>query len=177
MRDDSTNPTSSGSTDLSALEPWVLGCSGTRQALSGYGLRLFLQQVHWLGEFAAGYVSGGCTGIDFYFGRACALRWPLRSHIVILPADRSRIGNWWSGMLNVQVIEMPSDSSYRDRNQEIVNRSDRLAAWPAGPEDHPSQRRSGTWQTIRMARRQHAMPPLVHALDSIPASLAPGSHR
>lgn len=42
---------------------------------------------------------------------------------------------------------------YLDRNHDIVNRSDRLIACPAGPETV----RSGTWSTVRYAYR-HGRP-------------------
>lgn len=40
---------------------------------------------------------------------------------------------------------------YRERNQDIVNASERLVATPGGMEE---ELRSGTWMTIRMARRK-----------------------
>ncbi len=40
--------------------------------------------------------------------------------------------------------------SYLDRNKAIVNRSDALIACPKGPEEL----RSGTWSTVRYARKQ-----------------------
>jgi hypothetical protein len=42
---------------------------------------------------------------------------------------------------------------YKTRNWNIVNVSDVLIACPAYPENDKGSRRSGTWQTVRMARR------------------------
>src|SRR5262249_19060923 len=74
-------------------------------------------------------------------------------HIVVVPADRSRVDPWWEGCPEVTVIEMPEGTTYRDRNAALVARSAAVFGLPAYPEDDPRSRRSGTWQTIRMARR------------------------
>lgn len=42
---------------------------------------------------------------------------------------------------------------YRTRNLDIVSVSDILIACPAYPEDNHKSGRSGTWQTVRMARQ------------------------
>lgn len=44
---------------------------------------------------------------------------------------------------------------YRLRNQDIVNACDVLVACVRWPEDDRRSKRSGTWQTIRMARAAH----------------------
>jgi hypothetical protein len=46
----------------------------------------------------------------------------------------------------------------------------RVGVWlarvfPQYPEDHPKSQRSGTWQTIRMARAAHATAPFVFPLE------------
>ncbi len=43
---------------------------------------------------------------------------------------------------------------YRVRNQSIVMMSGILVATPTGPEEAEDQRRSGTWMTVRMARKR-----------------------
>ena len=45
------------------------------------------------------------------------------------------------------------DKPYLDRNADIVSFSDALLAAPQYPESDPRSRRSGTWQTIRLARK------------------------
>lgn len=42
---------------------------------------------------------------------------------------------------------------YNERNQDIVDICDVLIAVPQWPEHYPQSQRSGTWQTIHMARR------------------------
>lgn len=106
---------------------------------------------------AAEYVTGGCVGGDAFIGRWLARRHPLAHHVVIVPADRSRVDEWWVRTdVELPVIEavyMPVGTTYADRNQAIVDRCAELVAFPRLPATHPGSRRSGTWQTVRMAHR------------------------
>ena len=53
---------------------------------------------------------------------------------------------------------------YKDRNQDIVNMgTGALLAAPAYPEDDRRSKRSGTWQTIRMARKNRRRIIIVYA--------------
>lgn len=134
---------------------YVLGGTGTRLVHS----ELRNETKGWIRdrvEFIrpTGIVTGGCVGFDHIMGEYCALRWPDLSHTVIVPADRSRVAAWWRqpNMTHVEVIEMPPGTTYRDRNVELVERSAVMLGQPDLPEDDPRSRRSGTWQTLRMAR-------------------------
>jgi hypothetical protein len=70
----------------------------------------------------------------------------------IVPADRSRVDPYWRDHCDT-FEEMPSGTDYRARNERIVELSDRLVALPEYPEDDHWSRRSGTWMTVRIARR------------------------
>ena len=48
---------------------------------------------------------------------------------------------------------MPWGTTYADRNYQLVHRGTMLFGFPAYPEKDPRSARSGSWQTIRMARR------------------------
>ena len=110
------------------------------------------------------YVSGGARGGDAYIGWFLAGKYPKARHTVIVPADRSQVNPWWQICpVPVEVIEMPEGTTYKDRNQAIVEKSGVLAGFPAHPEDHGQSRRSGTWQTIRIARKEK-MPVTWHTL-------------
>lgn len=100
------------------------------------------------------FVTGGCTGLDSFAGRWLWHWYPSARHLVIVPADRSRVDPWWEvpGRENVIIIEMPPDTSYLDRNKMIVANSGIVFGFPEYPEDEPRSERSGTWQTIRLAR-------------------------
>jgi len=104
------------------------------------------------------YTTGGCLGVDAYVGIGLWRTEPHATHRVVVPADRSRVDYWWMHRAiregrGVLIEEMPPSTTYADRNRRIVEHSDVLVAFPAHPEDDPRSRRSGTWQTIRMARQ------------------------
>ena len=109
----------------------------------------------------AEYTTGACVGTDAFIGAWLWRHAPRALHRVVVPADRSRVESWWlhraireaAGSYGVEVEEMGPGTSYRDRNLRIVERSDVLVAFPAYGEDDPRSLRSGTWQTVRMARR------------------------
>ncbi len=85
-------------------------------------------------------------------------------HLVhtILPANRSQVDGAWQYRCT-SYHEMPAQTSYRDRNLAIVAASRSLIAFPEYPEEHRKSRRSGTWQTIRLARAA-GIPVTVHIL-------------
>jgi hypothetical protein len=134
--------------------------------LGGSGSRALQEPLHnqvkaWLREKhdeirPTGVVTGGCIGFDHIMGQYLAAIDPDISHTVIVPADRSRVHEWWLDpyFSFVEVVEMPLGTTYRDRNIEIVRRSDWLLGQPERPEGDTKSVRSGTWQTIRFARRK-----------------------
>jgi predicted Rossmann fold nucleotide-binding protein DprA/Smf involved in DNA uptake len=95
-------------------------------------------------------VTGACVGVDMFVA-AIARRLGMKVHTVV-PADRSRVGRLWRQNCTT-FEEMPPGTDYRDRNERIVALSDRVIAIPEAPEDAPESRRSGTWMTVRIARR------------------------
>lgn len=118
-------------------------------------------QAAWVRDLIAGmeagtYVTGACTGVDEAVARAVAGLWPDARNVILVPANRSCISPGFltaMGRVGAEIVPMAPGTDYRDRNQAIVDLSDRLVGIPPFREDHPACRRSGTWQTIRMARR------------------------
>jgi hypothetical protein len=106
----------------------------------------------------ARYVTGACVGGDAFIGRWLFYSRPEAEHVVVVPGDRSRVDDWWvsasftSGR-PVTVVEMPPGTTYADRNARLVAEAGAVFAFPAYPEDDPRSRRSGTWQTVRLARK------------------------
>lgn len=104
------------------------------------------------------YVTGACVGGDAFIGWWLFDRYPQSEHAVVVPADRSRVNDWWvsasftSGR-PVTVIEMPPGTTYADRNARLVAEGNAVFGFPAYPENDPRSRRSGTWQTIRLAKK------------------------
>ncbi len=105
------------------------------------------------------FVYGGCIGGDAAIAIWLTNNGPVGSrHWVIVPANRKAVAEWWkypNAAEPFPLVEyMPEGSTYKDRNQRIVDVSDEVYGFPEYPENHPKSLRSGTWQTIRMARRK-----------------------
>lgn len=114
--------------------------------------------------YSATYVTGGAVGGDALIGLWLFRHRPLAEHKVVVPANQAQVDWWWqepevtlAGVSVVEVIGMPRGSTYKDRNAEIVGYATHLWAFPAYPEDHPRSSRSGTWQTVRLARMRRQL--------------------
>jgi hypothetical protein len=100
------------------------------------------------------YVTGGAFGGDAFVGQWLAFRYPDAEHEVVVPANRNQVDPWWERIgFPATVILMPPHTDYAERNTRLVLRSSTVFGFPAYPEDDPRSQRSGTWQTIRIARR------------------------
>lgn len=87
---------------------------------------------------------GDCVGADVLAHMlAKALGWRVVAHpALIAPELRA----------NMQADEIRQPLAPLERNVDIVEETTRLIACPAGPRE---EIRSGTWQTIRAARKAH----------------------
>lgn len=116
------------------------------------------------------FVTAAARGADSLIGRALARRYPDARHRVIVPANRAQIDPWWlvepSLPAHFQIDLMPPTTTYRDRNLALVRSIDELIGYPLYAEDDVRSRRSGTWQTIRLARKAHLLVS-VHILDQL----------
>jgi hypothetical protein len=95
-------------------------------------------------------VVGGCVGLDAFVGRA-AKRMGL-GVVVIIPGIKVLVDPDWRQYADSYVL-MPDGSSYRARNARLVGMSDVVHGFPRYGERDGRATRSGTWQTIRMARK------------------------
>jgi hypothetical protein len=102
------------------------------------------------------WITGACIGGDSVIGRKMVQLRPDDEHLVIIPADHSRVEFWWEHPTfygkAIHLEDMSSGTTYKHRNEEIVSESSGLVGYPLYPEDDYRSKRSGTWQTIRMAR-------------------------
>jgi hypothetical protein len=159
--------TTSSSASHTRPQP-VLGFTGSRFTPDARTVDRIYGHLDRLGEHAPGFVTGACRGLDTIIGEYCAEKFPDRHQLVIVPANTTQVDRWWLPFGSaVTVIHMPPGTTYKDRNQSIVDNSGRLVGFPIGAEDDPRQRRSGTWQTIRMGRRAHRLGPLILRLDAL----------
>lgn len=130
----------------------IVGFTSARN-IFGVAARRFTEVLDYL-EDAGEFVTGGARGGDAAIGAYLAHRYPYKSHTVLLPTNKNQISDWWTlSKAAVKVIEMPEGTDYKYRNQAIVDRSTELIGFPEFDEFDPRSKRSGTWQTIRMARR------------------------
>jgi len=103
------------------------------------------------------YITGACIGGDAFIGKWLCYHRDTAEHVIVVPADRSRVDPWWgavpTGLRRITVIEMPPGTTYADRNRRIVDESTMVFGFPAYSEEDPQSLRSGTWQTLRFAKR------------------------
>jgi hypothetical protein len=89
---------------------------------------------------------GDCVGADdTAAGIVESLGYRIECHPPVNPLKRA-----FTKSYDVTRPELP----YLKRNDAIVAAATRLVAAPRAPEDHPNQRRSGTWYTVRRARKK-----------------------
>lgn len=93
-------------------------------------------------------VTGACIGYDAAIQMWFAKNFPNISRTVIVPANRSKVDNACLTDAAARIIKMPANTSYRDRNQQIVMHSDRVASFWTGKRAY-----SGTYMTMNIARR------------------------
>lgn len=119
-----------------------VGFTGTREGLTG-------PQLDSLNEFIGDYAPkeahhGCCIGADEAFARLAGRF--MHTEIIGHPGDNRALTMDKPELLCDEVlIGKPN----LDRNRDIVDDCDVLFACPKGPEEH----RSGTWATIRYARK------------------------
>jgi predicted Rossmann fold nucleotide-binding protein DprA/Smf involved in DNA uptake len=94
-------------------------------------------------------VQGGAIGIDH---EAARIAHGLGLGVwTIYPANKSQVSTT-TRIRSTHVEEMPLGTSYRKRNERVVALSSWLIAVPGEP-DNGMNRGSGTWMTVRIARR------------------------
>lgn len=140
----------------------TLGFTGTRNVTRNVAIDLLMPW--FITDFRRydHFVTGGCQGFDEYVGMGLAYAFPAKRHTVIVPSNRLQVAVWWPDVKTYvedlggvfEVIEMPQGTTYKDRNEAIVNRSDELFYLADYPEQDSNSRRSGTWQTVRLARKK-----------------------
>jgi hypothetical protein len=99
----------------------------------------------------AKHIVGGCIGGDAVLAR---LRYGLGRMVhVVLPADRSKVDPEWQ-LYCTSYEEMPEGTTYRQRDERMVELGTRLIGIANRPEKHGASIYSGAWMTIRIGIAQ-----------------------
>lgn len=96
-------------------------------------------------------ITGACVGVDAHIARVGHALY--RQVHTVVPSNGSQVDPAWMHYCTSATVLGPgAPEPYRERNEYMVERCDRLIAFPDREESHGSQRRSGTWMTVRIAR-------------------------
>ena len=127
----------------------IVGFTGTQKGMTGaqkLRVGLMLEDTQDI-SFAR---HGDCVGADGEFDYLCGVRSiNVISHPCDIPGKRAHCLKWHDALpyyLSEMQVKPPME-----RNQDIVDGSDVLITAPAGFEE---ELRSGTWSTVRKARRR-----------------------
>jgi|SaaInlStandDraft_4_1057021.scaffolds.fasta_scaffold34738_2 hypothetical protein len=131
----------------------VLGFTGTAHLPATHrevvhrGLLEIMESIH--PEVPERVVTGACVGVDEYIFFWFRAYYPDVPQTVVFPADRKAV-DLTEGEVRVTghtVVCMPPGTSYRQRNEKIVELSGMVGAFWTG------QKRSGTYMTMNIARK------------------------
>ncbi len=108
-------------------------------------------------EYPKEFTTGAAYGVDSQSAVHAAMIYPDAQHRIIIPAkpyNEEIVETVEKITSNLEVVRMPSNTNYRDRNERLVDycQDGMLIGFPKYEEERSV--RSGTWMTIRMARRR-----------------------
>lgn len=132
----------------------ILGFTASRD-IAGVPADRFTDYLDTCSE-QSGFVLGGCEGGDTGISRYLDAMFPYIPQTIILPANHSKVNKWWlvyEPKCKLTIVQVPQGTTYKDRNQAIVDPSEEFMAFPEYPESDPRSLRSGTWQTVRLAAK------------------------
>lgn len=136
------------------------------------------------------FFTGCARGVDTYVARRLTTLYPHAHHTLIVPGwDResynAELVDGWMPSDRRHIVYMPRARSMREamreRNEALVARCDRLLGLALYEEDR--QPYSGTWQTVRIGRRQGrlqkvmVLEPLDRPVTESHAAVAPARGR
>ena len=94
-------------------------------------------------------VTGACIGLDSQISHLVRKHYPLTKQRIVVPNNRKFVDQ--TTFANGDVILMPDDTSYRDRNEEMVRLSEKVISFWNG------NKRSGTYMTMNIAKRHNKL--------------------
>ena len=124
----------------------IVGFTGTRRGMTQAQKSVLYLELYKLKEWKT-FLHGDCIGAD---AEAHSLVRAFRKiKIVTFPGCNAKGEGLWTAHCRADEVRPPRP--YLERNLDIVSESDFMIAAPV---DFCQKQRSGTWATIRMARRQ-----------------------
>lgn len=147
-----------------------VGFTGTRYGMNSAQMRTLSGILTQTTGLAAAH-HGDCVDSDSQFHNICRER---GTPVILHPPDQPTHRAYCP-----EAAEVREEADYLERNRQIVESSDCLIACPSGPE----KLRSGTWATIRHARKL-GKPILIVEPDgkvrlencvALPSAILPGS--
>lgn len=108
-------------------------------------------------------VTGGARGGDEYIAKLSSVMYPEAQQWVLFPSQANvsvarSLQEFFESEKTVHRFESVP-GTHRDRNVRIVEmaKAGHLVGFPKYRESHPKSERSGTWQTIRLAKVRGAL--------------------
>lgn len=133
-----------------------IGFTGSRNGMTGQQATQFMQVVLGLARPISEFHHGDCVGADDTAHDLIRLN--VGCKIVIHPPTRSVLRAWRKGDM------FREEKNYIPRNCNIVDETDMLIATPNTDQEIM---RSGTWQTVRYAKRQGKRTVIIYPDGSI----------
>lgn len=131
-----------------------IGMTGSRDGISEYAISKFKDYLDTLSVKVDEVHHGDCVGADTIFHDICKSK---GFRIVVHPPTNPTMRSYCDG----DVIKPPL--AYLERNKRIVDETDFIVAFPSSTNEVV---RSGTWSTIRYARKKGKnvvmFPPYAH---------------
>lgn len=139
---------------MNTIHKRIVGFTGPRSMRDGQIGELLLPLFESMKDVDE-FVTGAAYGLDTAAAYNAFAYWPEKKHTIIVPAALHNREVVQYGFDNgFDLIMAPGKANVRDaymvRNDMLVARITELHAFPTTPE----RLRSGTWSTIRRARRQ-----------------------
>ena len=135
----------------------ILGFTGTRKGMTR-------QQENAVAEYlqrntVIKHLNGACAGADREMFWLVINRCE-QAEVTLLPGDLDQWywARWVSSICKQHKVTVAKWQTYQTRNRKIVNGSNKLLATPK--ENHEIAR-SGTWSTVRIARKAGLVPVIV----------------
>lgn len=125
-----------------------IGFTGSRSGLASKQALALIALLRGLREAHVIIAHGDCTGSDDHAAR---IAYALKYRMDVWPGPEGKHAGLWRLLGDQPGVTVHPSMGYRERDWYIVENSDLLVACPSGEE--AAQKRSGTWATVRDARK------------------------